>query len=113
MMSKRITIVCFLILTSVVAGCRKSAESSDVAGSRKSDKPSESRLTAQEAVAIAESGMKEKFPDSFEEHKPYIAEWQDGIWWIHGTLPKNYVGGTPEAKVRDSDGKVLEVYHTQ
>ena len=102
MMSKRITIVCFLLLTFIVAGCRKS------------DKSSESRLTAQDAVAIAEPAMKEKFPDSFEEHNPYKAVWQDGIWWIHGTLPEGcIVGGTPEAKVRDSDGKVLEVYHTQ
>ena len=31
--------------------------------------------------------MKAKFPEGFEADSPYHAEFRDGAWWVHGTLP--------------------------
>jgi hypothetical protein len=38
---------------------------------------------------------------------------REGVWKVSGSLPGGGRGGTPEATVRDSDGKVLEVFHSQ
>jgi hypothetical protein len=70
-------------------------------------------LTEQQVLSAAEPAMKAKFPDGFETHRPYHAEFKDGAWWVHGTLPTNSVGGTPEAQVQDGSGKVLKIWHTQ
>ncbi len=70
-------------------------------------------LTEAQVLAAAEPAMKAQFPDGFEEDRPYHAELKDGIWWVHGTLPTNAVGGTAEASVEDRTGRVLRVWHTQ
>ncbi len=57
--------------------------------------------------------MKAKFPEGFEADRPYRAEFKDGRWWVHGTLPTNTEGGTAEALVEDGSGRVLKVWHTQ
>lgn len=71
------------------------------------------RLSETDVLKIAEPAMAKRFPESYPKHKPYHAELKDGIWTIRGTLPPDVVGGTPEATVRDSDGKLVEVFHTQ
>ena len=74
---------------------------------------SESRMTEAVVLEVAKPAMAKRFPESYLEHKPYHASFQDGVWTVRGTLSKNVVGGTPEATVRDADGKVIEVFHTQ
>lgn len=76
----------------------------------------ESRMTRRselQVLAIAEPELRARFPETFDAHKPYHAEYSNGLWWVHGTLPKDTCGGTPEARVRDKDGKIVELYHTQ
>ena len=74
----------------------------------------EPRLTEAQVLPIAESALEAKMPPEYvDKYKPYRAELRDGIWNVFGTLPDGVVGGTPEAKVRDSDGEVLEVFHSQ
>jgi len=34
-------------------------------------------------------------------------------WLVHGTLPKNTIGGVPYILIQKSDGKVLAVWHTK
>lgn len=46
-----------------------------------------------------------------DEKGPYRATLRDGIWCVSGTLPPGWRGGTPQACIRASDGKVLEVSH--
>lgn len=70
-------------------------------------------LTNVKAIEIATPAMSKKFPDSFEECKPYRAKLSDGVWHVYGTLPDGVAGGTPEARVRDTDGVVIEVFHSQ
>jgi len=71
------------------------------------------RLSEATVLMVAEPAMAKRFPKSYLECKPYHAELKNGIWIVRGTLPPDVVGGTPEATVRDSDGKVIEVFHTQ
>jgi hypothetical protein len=72
------------------------------------------RLTEAQVLAIAEGALKEKMPPEYaDKYKPYRAELRDGIWNVFGTLPGGGAGGTPEARVRDSDGEVLKVFHSQ
>ena len=72
-----------------------------------------SHLTEAQVLAAAEPAMKAKFPDGSEADRPYHAEFKGSAWWVHGTLPTNTVGGTPEALVEDGSGKVLKVWRTQ
>ena len=72
------------------------------------------RLTEAEVLPIAEKALKAKMPPEYvDKYKPYRAELRDGIWNVFGTLPDGGPGGTPEARVRDSDGEVLRVFHSQ
>ena len=74
----------------------------------------EPRLTEAQVLPIAEKALKAKMaPEYVDKYKPYHAELRDGIWNVFGTLPGGGPGGTPEARVRDSDGEVLEVFHGQ
>jgi hypothetical protein len=78
-----------------------------------SSNDTQARITAAEAVAIAEPALAAGFPDSFEDCRPYRADYRDGIWHVRGTLPEGMLGGTPEAEVRDADGEILRIFHTQ
>ncbi len=71
------------------------------------------RMTEAQVLAVAEPALRARFPETFDATRPYHARCTNGVWWVHGTLPKDTQGGTPEAEVRDSDGKILTVYHTQ
>jgi len=70
--------------------------------------------TEQLAVAVANEAWRDKFSaDHVRDWEPYQGELIDGAWHIYGTLPGGARGGTPEALVCASDGKVLRVFHTQ
>jgi len=71
------------------------------------------RLTESQVLAVAETAMKERFPQDFEAHRPYHAELKKDGWYVRGTLPTNTLGGTPEALVDGDSGKLLKVWHTQ
>jgi hypothetical protein len=74
----------------------------------------EPRLTEAQVLQIAEKALKAKMaPEYVDRYKPYHAELRDGVWNVSGTLPGGGPGGTPEARVRDRDGEVLEVFHGQ
>jgi hypothetical protein len=78
------------------------------------ENPPPRRLSEAQVVPIAESALKAKMPREYvDKYKPYRAEFRDGIWNVYGTLPGGGPGGTPEARVRDSDGEVLQDFHSQ
>src|SRR3989449_11700766 len=43
--------------------------------------------------------------------QPYVATLKDGVWTVTGTLPRGMVGGTAEARIAKSDGRILFVLH--
>jgi hypothetical protein len=77
------------------------------------DGNSNSRMTEAEVLKLAVPAMRGAYPDKFDADLPYSATFQNGVWHVHGTLPPNTLGGTPEAELRDADGTVLRVFHGQ
>jgi hypothetical protein len=78
------------------------------------DNPQPRRLSEVQVLPIAERALKGTMPPEYvDKYKPYRAEFRDGLWHVFGTLPGNGPGGTPEARVRDRDGEVLQVLHSQ
>ncbi len=70
--------------------------------------------SAADAVAIAKPAMVEKYGEELVNKKgPYTAKYnrQDGTWHVYGTLPKGYVGGTPEAIVSERNGDIISIWH--
>ena len=45
--------------------------------------------------------------------KPYWAVLRDGVWVVTGSIPKGDVGGVAEARIAQSDGRILSVIHGQ
>jgi len=66
------------------------------------------------AVKIAEAVFPPIFGDEeVLKYKPYHAALKDGVWTVFGSLKPNARGGTPMMKIQKSDGKVIEVWHSQ
>ena len=45
------------------------------------------------------------------KEKPFVAEINDDIWTVTGSLPKGSVGGVSEIRIQKKDGKILSVIH--
>ena len=70
--------------------------------------------TASAAIAAAKPELVRKFSaQKVARYAPYSAKLTDGVWHIQGHLPTHMLGGTPEAKVCQATGRVLNVYHTR
>jgi hypothetical protein len=52
-------------------------------------------------------------PEHVAEDEPYVAVLKNGVWHVYGTLPHDAIGGTPEARICQSDGMVLVTTHGQ
>jgi hypothetical protein len=70
-------------------------------------------MTEAEVLAAALPEMRRAFSFGIDREGPFKASLKDGVWHVSGTLPPRTAGGTAEADVRDSDGKILRVFHTQ
>ena len=64
------------------------------------------------AIAVAESIL---FKIYGKEHiiseKPYVVNLVDGYWFITGTLPRGYLGGTFFIILSSKDGRVVKLIH--
>jgi hypothetical protein len=70
--------------------------------------------TEQSAVAVARVAWRAKFSEtSVKEREPYHAVLAKGKWHVFGTLPSGWRGGTPEAVICASNGKVLQAFHSR
>ena len=63
------------------------------------------------AVSIAEAVWLPIYGDRIYGSKPFKARLHDGVWFVEGTLPKNWIGGVPEAEISKQDGRILRVSH--
>lgn len=68
-----------------------------------------------DAKSKAESVWIEKYGEGTKKKKPYSVFFDEEtkVWLVQGSLPKNLVGGIPYILIRQSDGKVLAVWHTK
>jgi hypothetical protein len=47
-----------------------------------------------------------------EKEKPYKAILKNGVWYVSGSLPKDYItGGVAEAEITKSDGRIIKIIH--
>ncbi len=69
----------------------------------------ERNLSENEAYRKGIEALRSLFADHFEAYNPYQTEYHRGLWRVYGSAPKGVVAETPQAKIRDRDGKVIEV----
>ena len=60
-------------------------------------------------LAVFESVLGEDRARSFT---PYHAALKKDVWTVYGTPPRNQYGGVPELRMRRSDAKILEIWHS-
>lgn len=70
----------------------------------------DSETAVQIAVAIWAAAYGK---DEIEKEKPYIATEHEGFWYVHGSLPKDWLGGVAYIKIRKKDGAVMGYIHTK
>jgi NTF2 fold immunity protein len=50
--------------------------------------------------------------ESIERQKPYTATLANGVWYVEGSLPKEFIrGGVAIAEISKADGRTLRVSH--
>lgn len=61
----------------------------------------------------AESLLLEMYGKSVKSKKPFGVAFDEKnrVWLVEGSLPENCDGGVPHILIRESDGKVLAVWH--
>jgi len=64
------------------------------------------------AIAIAEPTLFKKYgKKNIIGERPYECYLVNGFWYIRGTLPKVYLGGTFEMILRSKNGEVIWMMH--
>lgn len=129
-MKKKLLLIFFIILlligvVVIILTANKSGDkTSDIGNfniadySQKIDKfTSEKVLGAvdskENAIEKAANVWLEIYGESVKDKKPYIASFdkKSHTWLVQGTLAENWLGGVPHILIRESDGKVLAVWH--
>jgi hypothetical protein len=68
--------------------------------------------TKKQAVAIAEPILFKIYGrKNITQQRPYEIYLIDGYWFISGTLPKNWIGGTFEIILKSEKGQVIKIVH--
>jgi hypothetical protein len=49
--------------------------------------------------------------EKIEAEKPFVATLKNGVWMVHGSLPKGLAGGVAIAQIAKRDGRILQVSH--
>ena len=67
---------------------------------------------AKTAIRIAEAVWIPIYgEETLADEKPFVAILEEGVWYVHGTLPVGSLGGTAEAEIDAVSGKILRVSH--
>jgi len=87
---------------------------SEIISQNKGHLPKEGFVPNKEtAIKIAEAVWLPIYGDEIYMDKPFIAKLSEDrkFWIVEGTLPKGdrVLGGVPYAKIKKSDGKIIEV----
>ena len=49
--------------------------------------------------------------EKIQTEKPFVGTLKNGVWTVHGSLPKGWLGGVAIAEISKSDGRILRVSH--
>lgn len=80
---------------------------------KKTGKPAEGYVPDEEtAIAIAVAAWNPIYGKKhIEGEKPFRARLHDGHWYVEGSLPPGYVGGTALAKISKDSGCIVGIIH--
>jgi hypothetical protein len=56
------------------------------------------------AAVFAQRADETFSPGSLQRFWPYTATLENGVWTVRGTVPADFHGSTPEARIRAADG---------
>ena len=63
-----------------------------------------------DAIKVAEKEWLKIYGNDIYEYKPFMADLRsDSVWVIYGTLPRNHLGGTPQAKINAKTCEIINV----
>lgn len=65
------------------------------------------------AIKVAEAIWLPIYGEKIYTKQPFVAELNEKIWLVKGSIPKNSLGGVPIIKIRKSDCKIICVTHTK
>ncbi len=65
------------------------------------------------AIKIAEAVWLPIYGKTLDDERPFHATLQNGVWFVTGTLPEGWLGGTAEAEISKIDGRILRISHGQ
>jgi len=69
---------------------------------------------AEIAIGVARAVLQGVYGvENIKRQEPLVAERRGSTWFVHGTPPKGYVGGTAEIVIDAKDGHILHVIHTK
>ena len=76
------------------------------------------RLDKWAATNVGLAALKARYPKEYRDlilkYRPYVAKFDDGIWYVSGKNPFGGLGikggGVPIIEIRDRDQKVLKIY---
>ena len=68
---------------------------------------------ASTAIRIAEAVWLPIYGKGIYDKRPFVATLKGDVWLVTGSLPKEALGGVPEARIAKRDGRVLEIKHGQ
>lgn len=66
--------------------------------------------SAQVAKSIASTYLSAAYQSS-RQAEPLVSSLRNGVWFVHGTLPKGTAGGVGEVLLCQSNGRVLQLSH--
>jgi hypothetical protein len=49
--------------------------------------------------------------DNIDRQRPFGATLRNGVWYVCGSLPEGWFGGTAEAEISRKDGRILRISH--
>lgn len=67
--------------------------------------------TEETAVNVAEDIWLGIYGESINDFKPFIVQFENGIWKITGKVPEGFIGGGPYIEIKKNNGKILKVTH--
>jgi NTF2 fold immunity protein len=49
--------------------------------------------------------------ETIADERPFIAKLRNGVWTVHGSLPRGNIGGVAEAEISKRSGRIIRVSH--
>ena len=65
------------------------------------------------AIAVGLALLKPVYGGTIWSERPFKATLTNSVWWVRGSLPPGAKGGVAEIFLSETNGSVLDVYHSK